>query len=111
MKGYNFRAPCLVCGELTRGGNKCEKHKPQPNPEREAAKALRKRNTGQYSGDYRKRAKAVRESAVACHICGQGYRPHDPWQADHLIPGDPYSPLLPAHRSCNASRGNKPLQN
>jgi hypothetical protein len=110
MKGYNFRAPCLVCGKLTRGSNKCDEHKPQPNPEREQARALRKRLTGQYSGDYKRRAKAVRDNAVICHICKEGYKPLDPWQADHLIPGDPRSPLLPAHRSCNASRGDKPLK-
>jgi hypothetical protein len=40
-------------------------------------------------------------------LCGGGARPNDPWQADHVIPGDADSPLAPAHRSCNAARGNK----
>lgn len=107
MKGYNFQAPCLVCGVLVRGGNKCEAHK---NPPRDySARAAKKKATGQYSGDYRKRARIIRDAAVICHICKEGFRPRDPWQADHLIPGDRFSPLLPAHRSCNASRGNKPI--
>lgn len=107
MKGYNFRAPCIVCGALTRGANRCEQHKLPPRDR--TAREIKKKLTGQYSGDYRKRAKLVRDNAVICHICKEGYKPLDPWQADHLIPGDPLSPLLPAHRSCNASRGNKPL--
>ena len=40
-------------------------------------------------------------------LCGGGAVPGDPWQADHVIPGNPDSPLAPAHRSCNAARGNK----
>ena len=107
MRGYDFPAPCLVCGKLTRGGNKCEEHRPPPRDR--SARELKKKLTGQYSGDYRRRAKTVRDSASICHICGEGYRPRDPWQADHLIPGDPSSPLAAAHRSCNASRGDKPL--
>ena len=107
MKGYNFRAPCLVCGKLTRGANRCEDHQP---PKRDySVRNAKKRETGQYSGDYRRRAKMVRDSAVICHICRQGYRPYDPWQADHIIPGNPESELAPAHRSCNASRGNRLL--
>jgi len=68
-----------------------------------------KRITGQYLGDYKRRAKAVREQAVNCHICGDPARLNDPWTADHIIAGDPNSPLAPAHRSCNERRGNKPL--
>jgi hypothetical protein len=68
-----------------------------------------KRITGQYSGDYKRRAKAVREQAVNCHICGDPARTNDPWTADHIIAGDRNSPLAPAHRSCNERRGNKPL--
>lgn len=62
-----------------------------------------------YKGDYRKRAKIVRETATNCWLCGEGYRPNDPFQADHVRPGDPNSLLMPAHASCNARRGNKPL--
>lgn len=71
------------------------------------ARRVRKETTGQYAGDYRRRAKAIRDHAEFCWLCGGGAREDDPWQADHVIPGDPNSPLAPAHRSCNASRGNR----
>ena len=60
-------------------------------------------------GTYKARARKVRESASVCWICGEGARPEDPWTADHLVPGDPNSPLLPAHRSCNSRRGDRPV--
>jgi site-specific DNA-cytosine methylase len=56
-----------------------------------------------------KKARQIRDTAVACWICGQGKRPNDPFTADHLIPADPNSPLAAAHRSCNSRRQNKPI--
>lgn len=105
-----FPRPCSTCGKLTSGANKCDKHMAEMMAVVEAKRRLRKQNSGQYSGDYRKRAKVVRDNAVMCHICKEGFRLGDPWQADHLLPGNPVSPLAPAHRSCNAKRGNKPIQ-
>lgn len=58
-------------------------------------------------GSYKTQAKRVRESAETCWICGEGHRDDDPFTADHLIPGETTSPLLPAHRSCNSRRGNR----
>ena len=55
-------------------------------------------------GDHRAEAELVRRDATRCHLCGEGPRYDDPWQADHLVAGDPASPKLPAHRSCNARR-------
>jgi hypothetical protein len=104
-----YAKPCLDCGRLTKGGSRCETHQKMIEQRLEAKRAERKRETGQYAGDYRKRAKQVRDSALYCHLCNEGMRIDDPFQADHLIPGDPNSPLAPAHRSCNARRGNKPL--
>lgn len=103
-----FARPCIDCGKLTRTGSRCEVHRARKEAEWDAVKASRKKQTGQYSGDYRRRAKQVRDSAEYCWICGQGARTGDPWQADHIIPGDPNSPLASAHRSCNAARGNRP---
>ena len=103
----NFRQPCLDCGRVTRNGSRCPEHQQSRDRYTDMAKAARKKATGQYSGDYRKRAKAVREAATVCWLCGGGAVPGDPWQADHVIPGNPDSPLAPAHRSCNAARGNK----
>lgn len=105
-----FAIPCVECGILTRNeGARCDKHKTEYENQRELRRRLVKKATGQYSGDYKKRAKLVREYAVTCHICGQGANPIDPWTADHLDPANPDSPLLPAHKSCNEKRGNKPL--
>lgn len=109
MKGYSFRQPCLECGALSRAGNRCDAHQKAKDQREDVRKAARKRATGQYSGDYKKRARLIRDSAIICHICKLGFIPKDPWQADHLIPGNPDSPLAAAHRSCNAKRGNKPI--
>lgn len=99
--------PCLDCGKLSRNGSRCEVHAAVRAKKEDEVKAARKRLTGQYSGDYRRRAKAVRESAQYCWLCGGGPKDDDPFQADHVIPGNPDSPLAPAHRSCNAARGNR----
>ena len=63
-----------------------------------------------YGGGYRRAASSVRALASRCWICGDGPRPDDPFQADHVTPlvADPYSTfLLPAHRSCNVGRSNR----
>jgi hypothetical protein len=82
-----MRRPCLGCGDLIPSGSRC----PACSVDR-------------YSGDYAARAKVVREGATACWLCGEGSRRDDPWQADHMT-SSPDSPLMPAHRSCNARRG------
>jgi 5-methylcytosine-specific restriction endonuclease McrA len=51
--------------------------------------------------------------AVACHICGLPGTPNDPLVADHIIPRSlggtsDIANLLPAHRSCNATKGGVP---
>lgn len=104
-----FMQPCVDCGKLSRNGTRCELHQAQRDRARDVPKAARKRATGQYGGDYRRKAKLIRENAEYCWLCHEGARVDDPFQADHVIPGDPESPLLPAHRSCNAARGNKPV--
>jgi hypothetical protein len=100
-----FRKPCLDCGGLTDGGSRCEVHQAV---RQKRLDEMRKGKREHYKGDYAKRAKLVRDTAELCWLCGDGYRPNDPWQADHYYPGDPMSPLLPAHRSCNLRRNNKP---
>lgn len=90
--------PCLNCGRPTPQTrcSECEARK----------QTLRNARRTHYHGDYRRRARQVRTEAERCWLCGDGPRPDDPWQADHVTPGDPNSLLLPAHRSCNARRGN-----
>lgn len=99
----------MTCGELTRGQNYCDKHRKSDirSEAKEAERAAKKKVL--YNSDYRKRAAQVRANATFCYLCGDGPRANDPFQADHVIPGDPMSPLAPAHRSCNASRGNKKI--
>lgn len=98
---------------LTGGNNRCPEHQARidalNNARHEQLRRAVKKETKQYMGDYAKRAKEVRLNALFCHLCGEGAKWNDPWQADHIIPSDPNSPLAPAHRSCNARRGNKPL--
>ena len=100
-----FKRPCLDCGVLTDKGNRCPTHQGIYQAKLDER---RKPNRKHYSGDYYKRSKQVRESATVCWICKQGYKQDDPFTADHYLPGIPESPLLPAHRSCNSRRGNKP---
>ena len=95
--------PCLNCRNLTTNATRCTRcqtiwYQQHPKPDRP-----------HYKGDYRKRAKQIRDNAIACWICGEGKRPNDPFTADHLIPADPNSPLAAAHRSCNSRRQNKPI--
>lgn len=67
---------------------------------------------------YRSRAKVLREAAYAnprtmCWLCGKTladgprYRNGRPseWHADHVVAGDPRSPLRVAHSLCNERRG------
>ena len=88
-----FPKPCLDCGVLTKGGNRCEEHENLVKSIHNAKRNLVKKATGQYSGSYRARA-------------------NDTWVADHVNPGDngDTALLLPAHKSCNEKRGNKPLE-
>lgn len=96
-----IKRPCIVCGTLTEQRTRC----PQHELEWSRARAQRRPH---YRGDYAKRAARVRATAEVCWLCGQGPRAGDPWTADHVQPGDPSSPLAPAHRSCNSRRGNHP---
>jgi hypothetical protein len=106
-----FARSCLVCGALSKQ-TRCPKHTAEINsvrerkrdtPERRARKALL------YNGDYHKRRVALLATATHCHLCKIQFLPTDKVEADHLVPGNPNSPLAAAHRLCNQRRGNKPL--
>ncbi len=101
-----FKKPCLDCGQLSYG-SRCDDHERRIQQLRDIKRAGKKKVL--YNSEYRKQAAIVRATAIQCHICGDGARLTDPWQADHLDPGNPASALAAAHRSCNASRGDKPL--
>jgi hypothetical protein len=105
-----FPKPCLTCGKLSLE-RLCEVHLALENKEHEERRKKTKALTKQYKGSYSSRAKAVRENAVICHICKQPKKIEDPFEADHINPGEngQIAELLPAHRSCNRQRSNKPL--
>lgn len=51
---------------------------------------------------------AVRDQ-FRCHICGQAFRPLDPWHVDHVIPyaiegRHRLSNMRLAHASCNLAK-------
>lgn len=94
--------PCLTCGALYTEAY-CPTHKPQRK------KPFTHRLL--YNAEYRRAAKKIREQATACWICGKPPTLSDPIQADHLYPGNPNSPLLPAHRSCNIRRQTRNRKN
>ena len=96
-----IRRPCLGCRQLTPTGNRCPTCQTKHQALIDAHRAHKRTH---YKGDYAARAKAVRDAATHCWLCGEGPRPDDPWQADHIYPGQPDSPLAPAHRSCNIRR-------
>ena len=104
-----FNKPCLGCGSLSLE-NYCTTCRKAIDRRRDADPVRREKKQTLYSNTYRKKAKIVRATATTCHLCGGGWRDDDPFEADHLQPelGDA-SPLAPAHRSCNQSRGNKPI--
>jgi hypothetical protein len=103
-----MKRPCLDCGIPT-DGSRCDDHRKQLERAKTRGRAVA--NRFKYGGDYRGRAAAVRATATRCHICGDGWRAWDPWQADHVVQGGGAGggsdgPLLPAHRSCNIRRSN-----
>ena len=98
-----FNVPCLDCGQLTRGRNRCDHHYRLYLVKYEAT-----RNRQHYKGDYQRRAKQVRDYASVCWLCLQPFTDRSQIEADHYYPSDPQSPLLPAHKTCNNKRGNTP---
>jgi len=95
-----IQRPCLVCRQLTQNIQRCDSCQG-------AWQRNRNKKRTHYQGDYQARAKWVRDTTILCWLCGKPSKVDDPWQADHVIPGDPNSELRGAHRSCNASRGNR----
>jgi hypothetical protein len=110
--GPPMMKPCLDCGTPS-DGNRCPKcHGAHTLARNTKQTGDRKMNGGrpQYAGGWAAYSKAIRQTATTCHLCGQGPKPDDPWQADHLIPaaeGGGAGPARAAHRSCNIRRANR----
>lgn len=81
----------------------------------EAARQARREATGKrdhYKGTYPARARKVRKlgetGKALCWLCGRGNYPGcGKWSAEHVIEGDPASPLMPTHLRCNIARENR----
>lgn len=111
-----FPRPCLDCGALTTNPSRCPTHqiaqetkrqlRQDSNIERKIKKARLYGSTGQTG--YRVRAKAIRDTATHCYLCLKPKTETNKLEADHIYPSlFDQSPLLPAHRSCNNSKGNR----
>ena len=108
-----FNKPCVICGTLSRG-SRCPEHQKELDTRKQAAKNsdpnYKAKKSALYGYAHQQARRQVIATAIICHICSKPFTYGEKIDADHLIPGDPYSPLAPAHPSCNRSRGSKPLE-
>ena len=101
--------PCIDCGNIT-NATRCATCASTRNKARHIART-------HYRGNYQARRAALRRAAEAedarCHLCGllidYTASANDPaaFQADHVAPGRPDSPLMPAHRLCNQRKSDR----
>lgn len=107
-----MRKPCIVCGNLTNGGTRCETHETELQQRKDTARNTPERQAykrAMYGPYYRQQRKRIIATATHCAICGHAFQQGDKIEADHVYPGNPLSPLQPTHRQCNLKRGSKPL--
>ena len=88
--------PCLDCHAPARGA-RCPSCARRRDTARQAARG------GLYRGSWPARARAQRAAAPWCAACGSTRD----LCADHIVPGDPGSPLRTLCRPCNAARANR----
>ncbi len=106
----------MVCGKLTKGNNKCEQHQAQ-----DKARAIQRlnmlhevtNNKDKYKGDYRKRAREIKELSLQqklnCGICHKPLANGEKLHADHIYPQlGSESPLRAVHASCNLRKSYRP---
>lgn len=105
-----FPKPCLICNVLTSGDTYCKLHKLEADERERIRQRGRKAGRTLYnSTNYRKQRAWLKATATHCHLCKQPFTNRGDITADHLIPGNPNSPLAAAHSLCNSRRGNKPI--
>lgn len=119
MPRGKFATPCLVCGVLTLGGNRCPVHQAEVDARSKARlnhlpKSPNKRD--KYQGNYVKRAKEVKrlalEQGLPCPLCGLPLTTGGQLHADHIYPELGIdSPLQAVHAACNLRKGNKSPNN
>lgn len=106
MPPYRFPRPCLKCQKLHRDkGDYCAECRGAIERAREADPKRRAHKKNLYNYAYRQKAKAIKLTATHCWICREPFQIREEITADHLIPGNPDSPLAAAHKRCNSSRG------
>lgn len=110
-----FPRPCLSCQRIHKdGGDYCTRCRTERNRQRENKPERRLKKKTLYGGDYPRRRAAMVEQTIVynlpCHICKQNFQRVEDITADHVDATNPNSILLPAHKSCNSSRGNRPLE-
>ena len=111
-----FQRPCLDCGELSEN-NRCQRHQEvHDRRQRRRLDSLPKKSSEDksrfYNSEFRAKAKQVKDSAVACYLCGNRFSHTEKQtgkvQADHVYPSlGNESPILAAHATCNRSKGKK----
>ena len=107
-----FPKPCLTCNQLTTGASYCATHQQGVDERERERQRIRKAGRTLYNNThYRKQRAYLKATATHCHLCKQAFTSRADITADHLIPGNPDSPLAAAHSLCNSRRGNKPLSN
>lgn len=89
-------------------------------PPRPNIRGRSRKPPGLDSRAYRKATARLRSQSTVCHLCGTEIDTSLPythamsWTADHVIPrsrgGHLLGEMKAAHRSCNAKRGNQPLE-
>jgi len=106
-----FPRPCLKCQNLHRDyGDYCVGCRGAINRQREQDPVRKAKKKNLYNSHYRRVRQYLRQNATHCHLCQQPFTDRSEITADHIIAGDPSSPLAAAHASCNYSRGNKAAQ-
>lgn len=90
------KRPCLDCQRPTTG-SRCSN-----------CRSRRDRTArAHYAGNYKGRAAELQATHPhgPCHLCGETIVDPAEWSAHHVDPGNPDSPLRPAHLGCNQSFG------
>lgn len=104
--------PCIEsgCPNPATSGPRCEPHRLAEQRARS-----KRRGARHYDHPYRTHCAELRQAWTAdpgtrCSLCArplENREGFDRWTCDHVNPGDPASPLAPAHPHCNSAKGNR----
>jgi len=109
FESLKFKKPCLDCGALSYE-HRCPTHLAQYRSRsidrlNSINRKEKKRNL--YNPAYQKQARAIRETATACYLCGDTFTANDKIEADHVYPSmKQASPLAPTHARCNSAKSD-----